>query len=220
MPVKVKICGVRTPAIIEEAAKSGADFIGLVLFAKSPRYVELEEARVLAAIARGRIGSVAVMVDPDDELIAGVVERVRPDVLQLHGNETPERVSAIKALASLPVMKAVAVGEPADLRHAADYAASADYILFDAKAAPDATLPGGNGVAFDWNMLAGAKPPFALSGGLTPETVGEAIRVTGATLVDVSSGVERAPGEKDANLVASFIRAAKSANAQPRAKAS
>ncbi len=150
MPVKVKICGVRTPAIIEEAAKSGADFIGLVLFAKSPRYVELEEARVLAAIARGRIGSVAVMVDPDDELIAGVVERVRPDILQLHGSETPERVSAIKALASLPVMKAVAVGEPADLRHAGDYAGSADYILFDAKAAPDATLPGGNGVAFDW----------------------------------------------------------------------
>jgi len=220
VPVKVKICGVRTPAIIEEAAKSGADFIGLVLFAKSPRYVELEEARVLAAIARGRIGSVAVMVDPDDELIAGVVERVRPDFLQLHGNETPERVAAVKALSGLPVMKAVAVGEPADLRHAADYAASADYILFDAKAAPYATLPGGNGVAFDWNMLAGAKPPFALSGGLTPEAVGEAIRVTGATLVDVSSGVERAPGEKDAKLVASFIRAAKSAGAQPRAKAS
>ena len=220
MPVKVKICGVRTPAIIEEAAKSGADFIGLVLFAKSPRYVELEEARVLAAIARGRIGSVAVMVDPDDELIAGVVERVRPDFLQLHGNETPERVSAVKALSGLPVMKAVAVAEPADLRRAADYAGSADYILFDAKAAPDATLPGGNGVAFDWQILAGAKPPFALSGGLTPETVGEAIRVTGATLVDVSSGVERAPGEKDAKLVAGFIRAAKSAGAQPRAKAS
>ena len=220
MPVKVKICGVRTPAIIEEAAQSGADFIGLVLFAKSPRYVELEEARVLAAIARGKIGTVAVMVDPDDELIAGVVDHVRPDFLQLHGSETPERVSAVKALSGLPVMKGIAVAGPADLRRAAGYASSADYIVFDAKAAPDATLPGGNGVAFDWQMLAGAKPPFALSGGLTPETVGEAIRVTGAVLVDVSSGVERAPGEKDTKLVARFVRAAKSAVTQPRAKAS
>ncbi len=198
MPVKVKICGVRTPAIIEEAARAGADFIGLVLFAKSPRYVELEEARVLAAIARGKIGSVAVMVDPDDELIAGVVDTVRPDLLQLHGSETPERVSAIKALSGLPVMKAVSVAEAADVGHASDYAGHADYILFDAKASQDAVLPGGNGIPFDWQMLATAKPPFALSGGLTPDNVGEAIRLTGATLVDVSSGVERAPGEKDA----------------------
>lgn len=220
MPVKVKICGVRTPAIIEEAAKSGADFIGLVLFAKSPRFVELEEARVLAAIARGKIGTVAVMVDPDDELIACVVDRVRPDLLQLHGSETPERVSVIKALSGLPVIKAVPVAGPADVSHAGDYAGSADYILFDAKASQDALLPGGNGIPFDWQALAAAKPPFALSGGLNPDNVGEAIRLTGATLVDVSSGVERAPGEKDAGLVARFIHAAKSAHPQPRAKAS
>ena len=220
MPVKVKICGVRTPAIIEEAAKAGADFIGLVLFPKSPRHLELEEARVLAAIARGKIGTVAVMVDPDDELVTGVAERVRPGLIQLHGNETPERVAAIKAMTGLPVVKAIPVAEATDVRRAGDYAGYADYILFDAKASPDASLAGGNGVPFDWQALAGVEPPFALSGGLTAETVGEAIRVTGATLVDVSSGVERARGEKDAKLVASFIKAAKSAATQPRAIAS
>jgi phosphoribosylanthranilate isomerase len=220
VPVKVKICGVRTPAIIEEAARAGADFIGLVLIPASPRHVELEEARVLAAIARGKIGTVAVLVDPDDELVAGVAERVRPDLIQLHGNETPERVAAIKAMTKLPVMKAISVAEAADVRRASDYAGSADFILFDAKASPDAQLSGGNGVPFDWQALAGLKPPFALSGGLTAETVGQAIKATGATLVDVSSGVERARGEKDAKLVSSFIRAAKTATAQARAKAS
>jgi phosphoribosylanthranilate isomerase len=220
VPVKVKICGVRTPAIVEEAAKAGADFIGLVLFEKSPRYVELEEARVLAAIARGKIGTVAVLVDPDDDLVNGVAERVRPDLIQLHGNETPERVAAIKAMTGLPVMKAVPVAAAADVGQASDYAGCADYILFDAKAAPDATLAGGNGVPFDWGALSGAKPPFALSGGLTAETVDEAIRMTGAELVDVSSGVERARGEKDAKLVANFIKAAKQASVEPRAKAS
>jgi phosphoribosylanthranilate isomerase len=220
VPVKVKICGVRTPAIIEEAAKAGADFIGLVLFEKSPRYVELEEARVLSAIARGKIGTVAVMVDPDDELVNGVAERVRPDLIQLHGNETPERVAAIKAMTGLPVMKAVPVADATDMRRVSDYAGSADYILFDTKAAPDAPLAGGNGVPFDWRALSSAKPPFALSGGLTAETVGEAIRMTGATLVDVSSGVERTRGEKDAKLVANFIKAAKQASIEPRAKAS
>ncbi len=220
MPVKVKICGVRTSAIIEEAAKAGADFIGLVLFPKSPRYVELEEARVLAAIARGKIGTVAVLVDPDDDLVAGVAERIRPDLIQLHGSETPERVAAIKAKTGLPVMKAIPVADVGDVKQASDYAVCADYILFDAKAAPDASLAGGNGVPFDWQTLSGAKPPFALSGGLTAETVGEAIRMTGAALVDVSSGVEIARGEKDAKLVTNFIKAAKQATVHPRAKAS
>jgi phosphoribosylanthranilate isomerase len=217
VPVKVKICGVRTPAIIETAAEAGADYVGLVLFPTSPRYVEPEEARVLAAIARGRIGSVAVMVDPDDALIDGVIERVRPDLLQLHGRETPARVAAIRARAGLPVMKAVAIARPADVAAAAAYAA---HILFDAKADPGAALPGGNGVAFDWLALKGFAAPFALSGGLTPETVGAAIRATGAALVDVSSGVERAPGDKDAELVRNFILAAKSAASQTRAIAS
>ena len=220
MPVKVKICGVRTPAIVDTAADEGADFIGLVLIPKSPRHVELEEARVLAAIARGKIGTVAVLVDPDEALIDAVVERVHPDLLQLHGSETPERVAAIRAHTGLPVMKAVPVANAADVAAAGAYAASADHILFDAKASPDAQLPGGNGVPFNWDALKGIKPPFALSGGLTPDTVGEAIRLTGASLVDVSSGVERAPGEKDAELVRRFIRAAKGAAPQSRAKAS
>ncbi|HBR27281.1 MAG TPA: phosphoribosylanthranilate isomerase [Rhizobiales bacterium] len=220
MSVKVKICGVRTPAIVEEAADAGADFVGLVLFAKSPRHIELEEARVLAAVARGRIGTVAVMVDPEDDLVDGVLAMVGPDFLQLHGSETPERVAAIKARTGLPVMKAIPVADAADLADAGDYAASADYILFDAKPTQDARLPGGNGLPFDWQVLAGLAPPFALSGGLTPDNVGEAIRLTGASLVDVSSGVERAVGEKDARLVRSFIEAAKAAVPQRRAKAS
>jgi phosphoribosylanthranilate isomerase len=219
VPVKVKICGVRTPAIVNTAAEAGADYVGLVLFPGSPRYVEVEEARVLAAIGKGKVGAVAVLVDPDDALIDLVVERVRPDLLQLHGSETPDRVAAIRARAGLPVMKAVAVERAADVTEARAYAASADHILFDAKAPPDAALPGGNGVAFDWLTLKGFAAPFALSGGLTPDTVGEAIRLTGAALVDVSSGVERAKGEKDAELVKRFIQAAKSATAA-RAKAS
>jgi phosphoribosylanthranilate isomerase len=220
VPVKVKICGVRTPAIIDTAAEAGADYVGMVLFPNSPRHVEIEEARVLAAIAKGKIGRVAVLVDPDDALIDAVVARVRPDLLQLHGGETPDRVAAIKSRAGLPVMKAIAVTEACDVADADKYAASADFILFDAKASPDALLPGGNGVPFNWDALKGIKPPFALSGGLTPDTVGAAISATGAALVDVSSGVERAPGEKDAELVRRFIQAAKSAAAQARAKAS
>jgi phosphoribosylanthranilate isomerase len=219
VPVKVKICGVRTPAIVNTAAEAGADYVGLVLFPTSPRYVEVEEARVLAAIGKGKVGAVAVLVDPDDALIDVVVERVRPDLLQLHGGETPDRVAAIRTRAGLPVMKAVSVASAADVAEAGAYAASADHILFDAKASRGATLPGGNGVAFDWLTLKGFAAPFALSGGLTPETVGEAIRATGAALVDVSSGVERAPSDKDAELVRRFVRAAKAAS-EARAKAS
>jgi len=218
--VKIKICGVRTPAIIETAAAEGADFVGLVLFPHSPRHVEVEEARVLAAIARGKIGAVAVLVDPDDALIDAVAERVRPSLLQLHGSETPERVEAVKARTGLPVMKAIGVQGQADTAKADAYAGIADLVLFDAKPPADAEVPGGAGVAFDWTLLRGVGAPFALSGGLNPDTVGEAIAITGAILVDVSSGVESAPGEKDAGLVRSFIHAAKEATPQTRAKAS
>jgi len=218
--VKVKICGVRTPAIIDIAAQEGADFVGLVFFRKSPRYVAPEEAGALAAAARGRIGTVAVLVDPDDALIDLIVAAVHPDLLQLHGNEMPERVAAIRVRTGLPVMKAIPVAEADDTHKAAAYAGIADYILFDAKAAPEAMLPGGNGVPFNWRALTGLNPPFALSGGLTPGNVSEAISLTGASLVDVSSGVERAAGEKDASLVRNFIQAAKAAVPQARAKAS
>lgn len=220
MAVKVKICGVRTPAIIDTAVQEGADFVGLVFFPKSPRYVSPEDAGALAEAALGRIGTVAVLVDPDDALIDRVVAAVHPDLLQLHGSETPERVASIRVRTHLPVMKAIPVAEIGDAQEAGAYAGIADYILFDAKSAPEAVLPGGNGVPFNWKALTGLSPPFALSGGLTPGNVGEAIRLTGASLVDVSSGVERAAGEKDESLVRNFIQAAKATVPQARAKAS
>jgi phosphoribosylanthranilate isomerase len=220
VPVKVKICGVRTPSIVETAADAGADYVGLVFFTKSPRHLTTAEARVLAKIAKGRIGTVAVLVDPSDALIDEVAGTVAPDLLQLHGGESPERVAAIKARSNLPVMKAIAIAASSDVAAAGAYAAIADGILFDAKADAAAELPGGNGVAFDWRALHGFGAPFALSGGLTLDTVATAIAMTGAALVDVSSGVERAPGEKDPDLVKRFIRAAKSVGQQAKAKAS
>ncbi|MGH6735533.1 MAG: phosphoribosylanthranilate isomerase [Methyloceanibacter sp.] len=218
MTVKVKICGVRTPAILDAAAGAGADFVGLVLFANSPRNLTLEEAGSLAKIARGRVRTVAVLVDPDDALIESITKVVHPDFLQVHGGETPERVAAIKARAGIPVIKAIAVSGADDVAGASAYAGIADQILYDAKPSPEAQLPGGNGVPFDWRAVAGARAPFALSGGLNADNVGEAIRLTGAALVDVSSGVETAPGIKDAKLIERFIRAARAAH--HRAKAS
>jgi phosphoribosylanthranilate isomerase len=217
--VKVKICGVRTPTILDAAVSAGADYVGLVFFPKSPRNLDLEEARRLAEAARGRIGTIAVLVDPDDALLDAVTKAVRPDILQLHGSETPARVTEIKARSGLPAIKAVPVAEAADVATASAYAGIADQILFDAKAAAGAVLPGGNGIAFDWSVLAFAPAPFALSGGLDTANVAEAIRVTGAELVDVSSGVETAPGEKDEDLIKQFIEAARSAVPQ-QAKAS
>jgi len=220
--VKVKICGVRTPAILDVAAEAGADYIGLIFFPKSPRHIEPEAARALVERARGKVETVAVLVDPDDALIDLVATTVRPDLLQLHGREAPQRAAAVKARSGLPIIKAISVASADDAAKAAAYRGIADVILFDAKADPAALLPGGNGVAFDWQVLAGAgiERPFALSGGLTPQNVGEALGATQAAIVDVSSGVERAPGEKDAALVREFISAAKSARPELRAKAS
>lgn len=212
MTVEVKICGVRTPAILDAAVSAGADFVGLVFFPKSPRHLTMAEARALSAAARARVRTVAVMVDPDDALIDEVVSGARPDVLQLHGQETPARVAAIKARTGLPAIKSVPVAQAPDIAGAALYAGVADKILFDAKAPRGAALPGGNGALFDWQLLKPARPPFAVSGGLNPGNVADALRATGASLVDVSSGVETAPGEKDAGLVAQFIHAAKSAS--------
>ena len=214
MTVKVKICGVRTPAILDAAVAAGADLVGFVFFAKSPRNLSLEEAEALADAARGRVGTVAVVVDPDDALVDAVAKLVRPDFFQLHGAETPDRVAAIKARTGIPVFKAIPVAAVSDVSAADAYAAIADQILFDAKATQGAELPGGNGVAFDWTMLTGARAPFALSGGLDASNVAEAVRRTGAALIDVSSGVETAPGEKDATLITQFIQAARSAAPQ------
>ena len=211
MTTQVKICGLRTEPALEAALAGGADYVGLVFFAPSPRNVTLATAEALAGNARGRARIVALMVDPDDTLIDAVVASVAPDLLQLHGEETPGRVAAIRRRWGRPVMKAIKVETAEDARAASGYRQAADLILFDARAPADSTRPGGNGAPFDWRTLLGVKDdmPFMLSGGLTPDNVAEAIRLTGAAIVDVSSGVESSPGEKDPELIRSFLRAAK-----------
>jgi phosphoribosylanthranilate isomerase len=211
VPVKVKICGVRTREIVDTAIDAGADYVGLVFFPKSPRYVAPDAARPLAETASGRIETVAVLVNPDDALIDEILATVRPDLLQLHGAETPDRVAAIKSRLGLRVIKAIGVATADDVAKAAAYRGIADMILFDAKAPAGSDLPGGHGLAFDWRALGGpsVEHPFALSGGLDPDNVWEAAVTTRASMVDVSSGVERAPGEKDPDLVRRFIQAAK-----------
>jgi phosphoribosylanthranilate isomerase len=220
--VKVKICGVRTPDLVETAVAAGADYIGVVFFEKSPRNVTLAEAALVTKAASGRIASVAVLVDPDDMLIEEVVAIAAPDLLQLHGSETPERMADIKRRFGVNLIKAISIASAEDAAEADRFWDIADMILFDAKADPAAALPGGNGLAFDWHALAALSQGrhFALSGGLTAENVGEAVRITGASMVDVSSGVERAPGRKDRELVRQFIQAAKSAASRPKAIAS
>lgn len=215
MTTSVKICGLRTPETLEAALSAGADMIGLVFFPKSPRNVTVDEAAKLAGLARGRARIVALMVDPDDGLVAAVAEKVRPDLLQLHGGETPERVAEIAMMTGIGIIKAIKVETADDAKLAKRYRSCVRFILFDAKA-PKGTsedLPGGNGVPFDWRALEAERDqgPFMLSGGLNPLNVAEAIRLTGAPMVDVSSGVERAPGEKDVELIRRFVEAAKNA---------
>jgi phosphoribosylanthranilate isomerase len=211
---KVKICGLTTEAALEAALAGGADYVGLVFFPPSPRNLSPEAARRLAAKARGRAKIVALMVDPDDALLDAVVAAVDPDLLQLHGEEPPERVAEVRRRWAKPVMKAVKVETAQDADAALRYRGAADLILFDARAPKDATRPGGNGAPFDWGALAGVKDKVAymVSGGLTPENVAEAIGVTGARMVDVSSGVEAGPGRKDPDRIRRFLRAAKAAN--------
>lgn len=222
MTVDVKICGLKTEAALEAALAAGADYVGLVFHAQSPRNLDLATARRLAEKARGRAKIVALLVDPDDARVGEIVATLAPDLIQLHGNETPQRVGEIARLSARPVMKAVKVATAADAQAALGYRGVADLVLFDAKAPEDraGALPGGNGVAFDWQVLQGVrgKLPFMLAGGLTPVNVGEAIRLTGATAVDVSSGVESRPGEKDVELIRRFLHAAKTAKdiASPR----
>ncbi|MER2265171.1 phosphoribosylanthranilate isomerase [Methylobacterium oxalidis] len=209
--VRVKICGLSTEETLAAALEAGADWIGLVHFPRSPRHVALERARTLSAAARGRAERVVLLVDPDDALVAAAVEAVDPDLIQLHGRESPERVAAIRARTGRRVMKAVGVAGYEDLRLLAPYAAAADRLLLDAKAPPGAPLPGGNGIAFDWDLLAGVRLPAGtmLSGGLTPETVAEALRRSGVAAVDVSSGVETSPGRKDPDRIRAFVAAAR-----------
>lgn len=219
MTVEVKICGLKTEAALDAALASGADYVGLVFCAQSPRNIDIETARRLAERARGQAKIVALLVDPDDVQLDVVIAAVAPDVLQLHGSETPERVVEIAKRYGRPVLKAIAVADADDALAALAYAGKADRILFDAKApaAGAGALPGGNGIPFDWHVLNDmrGKLDYMLSGGLTPGNVAEAIRLTGATAVDVSSGVERRRGEKDIELIHSFLQAAKTAREAP-----
>ena len=209
--IRAKICGLRTAADVAAAADAGAAYVGFVFFAKSPRHLDIEIAAALAAEVPLGVCKVALTVDATDAELDAIVARVPLDMLQLHGKETPERVAEIKARFGLPVMKAIGIADAEDLSQIDRYAPVADQLLIDAKPPRNAELPGGNGLAFDWRLLAGRKywqKPWMLAGGLTPENVAEAIRMTGARQVDVSSGVESAPGQKDAALIGSFTRAA------------
>lgn len=213
MVILVKICGLSTAPTLDAALSAGADLVGFVFFARSPRHVSLEVANALAARARGRARTVALTVDADDATLAAIIDAVAPDFLQLHGSETPDRVAAIRARFGISVIKALPVAVADDLAAVPLYARIADMLLFDAKPPPGAALPGGNGLAFDHTLLAGLDPgiPVMLSGGLVAENVAAAIRLVRPAAVDVSSGVECAPGEKDEDKIRAFIAAARAA---------
>ena len=222
MSLLVKICGLSTRETLDVALEAHADMVGFVFFAASPRHISLDVARDLGARVAGRALKVALTVDADDAVFVDLIAALKPDVLQLHGNESPERVTDVKKRFGLPVMKVLAIETAADLAGVARYRTVADRILFDARAPKEATRPGGLGKAFDWTLLKGVDPglPWMLSGGLTPDNVAEALRVTKAPGVDVSSGVERAPGVKDPDKIRAFIRAARAAEGAPSRLAS
>ena len=213
MSLIVKICGLSTAEALEVALDEGADMVGFVFFPPSPRHLGFEAARLLGGRVRGRAQKVALTVDADDASFDAIVASLRPDMLQLHGKETAARVTTLKQRFGLPAMKAVPIARKDDLALAADYIGVADRILFDARAPKEATRPGGLGKPFDWRLLENLAlgVSFMLSGGLDAGNVGEALRVTKAPGVDVSSGVERAPGEKDPDKIRAFIRAARKA---------
>lgn len=210
MPLTIKICGLSTPETLDAALIAGADMVGFVFFPPSPRHVSLDVAEKLGRQAK-KVVKVALSVDADDALLANSIEALRPQILQLHGKESVARIRDIKQKFGLPVMKAIAVETKADLAALPGYAAVCDRILFDAKPPKDATRPGGLGAAFDWHLLEGLhlKLPFMVSGGLNAENVAEAVRITRAGGVDISSGVESAPGIKDPDMIRAFIRAAR-----------
>ncbi len=208
--VRVKICGLRTVADVHAVAAAGAAYAGFVFFPKSPRHLTLAQAAELALAAPPGLAKVALTVDADNAALDALIEAVPLDMLQLHGHESPDRVAEVRARYGLPVMKAVGVADEGDLAVLFDYSTVADQILVDAKPPKTADMPGGNGLSFDWRLVAQRRwlRPWMLAGGLTPENVAEAVRLTNARQVDVSSGVERAPGQKDADKIASFVRAA------------
>jgi phosphoribosylanthranilate isomerase len=208
--VRVKICGLRSPADVQAVAAAGAAYAGFVFFARSPRHLTVAEARAAALAAPPGLAKVALTVDADDAALDAIVEGVPLDMLQLHGHETPDRVAEVRARYGLPVMKAVGLADEGDLAGLLDMSLAADQVLIDAKPPRGADLPGGNGLTFDWRLIAGRRwlRPWMLAGGLTAGNVAEAVRLTGARQVDVSSGVESAPGVKDHARIAAFVAAA------------
>jgi phosphoribosylanthranilate isomerase len=215
MPVLVKICGLSTPDALDAALEAGADMVGFVFFEPSPRHLGLEAARTLSARVRGRAKKVALTVDASDDALARIVEALAPDVLQLHGRETPERAVVVRTRFGRPVIKALPIARREDLGPIRIYDKVVDRILFDARAPRAATRPGGLGQPFDWRLLENLDRTlsFMLSGGLDAANVAEALAITRAPAVDVSSGVERAPGVKDADKIRAFIRAVRAAAA-------
>lgn len=209
--IRIKVCGLTSRDAVAAAAEAGAAYVGFVFFEKSPRNVTPEQARDLALAVPDGIAKVALVVNADDAFLDAMLEQVPIDMLQLHGSETPERVTELKARYGLPVMKAVGVADAGDLAALETYGAVADQLLVDAKPPKGADRPGGNAVSFDWGLIAGRRwaGPWMLAGGLGPDNVAQAIRATGARQVDVSSGVESAPGVKDAKLIADFVKAAR-----------
>jgi len=213
MSLIIKICGLKTPETLEAAIAAGADWVGFVFFAKSPRHVSLDEAKALGQIVGSRAKKVALSVDADDVALADIEKALTPDFHQLHGHESPERVAAIRAKFGRPVIKAIGIADAADLEAARTYETAADWLLLDAKPPKNAELPGGNGLPFDWHLLSGLdlQKPFMVSGGLDPSNVGTAIAISHPAGVDVSSGVETAPGVKDPAKIRAFIEAARRA---------
>ncbi|HUZ11253.1 MAG TPA: phosphoribosylanthranilate isomerase [Caulobacteraceae bacterium] len=205
-----KICGLSTPETVAAAVAHGAAYLGFTFFDKSPRCVTPELAARLAAPARGRTRIVALAVDPSDVLLRQIAEALRPDFIQLHGRETPARVREAAMRTGAGTIKAIPIGEAADLARVCDYEATADHVMLDARVPPGADRPGGQGISFDWSLTAGRRfaRPWFLAGGLDPWNVAEAVRVSGAPIVDVSSGVERGAGLKDPALIEAFLRAA------------
>lgn len=211
-PVSVKICGLATVDDVRACADAGANYMGLVFFEKSPRNITIPAARELALAAPLGLAKVALVVNPSDAELDAITGSVPLDMLQLHGRETPERVAEVKARYGLPVMKAVGIADGDDLPKLESYFGVADQILVDAKPPKGGELPGGNGLSFDWRLIAGRRwpCPWMLAGGLTPENVAEAVKMTGAKQVDVSSGVEDAPGLKNAELIQKFVQSSRS----------
>lgn len=215
MATGVKICGISSLATARTAIEGGADFLGFIHFARSPRHLGLEAMAELMRLIRAgarKTPLVSVVVDPDDALLDRLADEVRPDLVQLHGEETPQRVADIAGRFPIPLIKAIGVGDASDLARGAAYAAHVRHLMFDARPPPGATLPGGIGLSFDWTLLHGhdSASPWFLAGGLTPENVARAVKSSGASIVDVSSGVESAPGVKDAGLISRFLQQAKS----------